>query len=413
MRSTTAKQIADSLEKLLKYCEANNWQGYDPYDGLTSKLFQLTPLKRSHFARLALIQLCKRSPVNFRRILGVRKDCNPKGVGLLLSSAVKLDFCLNERNRQHYVFRMASLLQEQSIKGYAGSCWGYNFDWQSRLFFIPKGTPNVVSTTFVANAFLDTYEALHIPEFLEIGRSSCNFILEDLNRTPGRCGFCFSYTPLDDCQVHNANFLAAALLARVYSYTKEDRLRDLARSAVEFSVSFQNEDGSWYYGNHPSQKWIDNFHTGYNLVALSDYICFSKDDVFEEALKKGFAYYRDNLFLADGTPKYFDRCVYPVDIHSAAQAIVTFVKLKDLDDSNLSRAKQIALWAIENMQDRRGYFYFQKHRLYTNRIAYMRWSQAWMVYALSLLLSESNSKAVIEEPTYADAIRDASSVLFG
>jgi hypothetical protein len=35
------------------------------------------------------------------------------------------------------------------------------------------------------------------------------------------------------------------------------------------------------------------------------------------------------------------------------------------------------------MQDSRGHFYFQKRRLFTNRIAYMRWSQAWMLKALA------------------------------
>jgi len=29
------------------------------------------------------------------------------------------------------------------------------FDWQARAFFVPVGTPNMVTTVFVANAFLD------------------------------------------------------------------------------------------------------------------------------------------------------------------------------------------------------------------------------------------------------------------
>ena len=33
-------------------------------------------------------------------------------------------------------------------------------------------------------------------------------------------------------------------------------------------------------------------------------------------------------------------------------------------------------WTIENMQDERGFFYFQKNRTFTSRIPYMRWSQA-------------------------------------
>ncbi|MFK7779187.1 MAG: hypothetical protein QM501_13860 [Gimesia sp.] len=55
-------------------------------------------------------------------------------------------------------------------------------------------------------------------------------------------------------------------------------------------------------------------------------------------------------------------------------------------------AEKIAQWAIDNMQDKkRGYFYYQKTRFYTNKIPYIRWSQAWMFYALALLLKEQST----------------------
>ena len=55
-------------------------------------------------------------------------------------------------------------------------------------------------------------------------------------------------------------------------------------------------------------------------------------------------------------------------------------------------AKKIAQWAIENMQDKEGYFYYQKTKWYTNRISYIRWSQAWMFYGLALLLAAQKNK---------------------
>jgi hypothetical protein len=51
-------------------------------------------------------------------------------------------------------------------------------------------------------------------------------------------------------------------------------------------------------------------------------------------------------------------------------------------------ARKIAKWAIENIQDKNGYFYYQKTRFYTNKISYIRWSQAWMFYALSLYIAK-------------------------
>jgi hypothetical protein len=84
-------------------------------------------------------------------------------------------------------------------------------------------------------------------------------------------------------------------------------------------------------------------------------------------------------------PRYYNRKTYPIDIHSAAEGIIVFTRLRELDAKNLDWAKRIALWTITNMQDPKGYFYFQKHRHYCNRIPYMRWSQAWMFKALVYL----------------------------
>jgi len=104
-------------------------------------------------------------------------------------------------------------------------------------------------------------------------------------------------------------------------------------------------------------------------------------DRYWENFEKGLQFYRQNFFLDDFTPKYYHDKVYPIDIHCPAQAIICFVKFGDI-----KFAQNIAIWTIENMQDSRGYFYYQKHRLYTNKIPYMRWSQAWMMYALNTLL---------------------------
>ena len=41
---------------------------------------------------------------------------------------------------------------------------------------------------------------------------------------------------------------------------------------------------------------------------------------------------------------------------------------------------------IENMFDKKGFFYYQQWPFITNRISYMRWSQAWMFLALSSLI---------------------------
>src|SRR5262249_35653986 len=80
----------EALLKLLAYCRANDWAGYDPYDALNSRLFIAAPFLNSRWPRLILTQALKRSPVNLRGLLAVPKTQNPKGLALCLSAVVKL-----------------------------------------------------------------------------------------------------------------------------------------------------------------------------------------------------------------------------------------------------------------------------------------------------------------------------------
>jgi hypothetical protein len=62
--------------------------------------------------------------------------------------------------------------------------------------------------------------------------------------------------------------------------------------------------------------------------------------------------------------------------------------MKDVDPRALEWAHMVAHWTIKNLRDPRGFFHYQRRRFYTVRIPYMRWSQAWMMYALSRLLEQ-------------------------
>jgi hypothetical protein len=46
-------------------------------------------------------------------------------------------------------------------------------------------------------------------------------------------------------------------------------------------------------------------------------------------------------------------------------------------------------WAMDHMWDDRGFFYYRILRTCTIKTSYMRWTQAWMFFALSMLVSES------------------------
>jgi hypothetical protein len=206
-------------------------------------------------------------------------------------------------------------------------------------------------------------------------------------------GLCFSYTETDDSQVHNANLLGAALLSRLYALTGEKAYRDVSLRAARFSAGRQNVDGSWPYGELPWQRWIDNFHTGYNLCALRSISGNLGTEEYDSRLRLGFEFYMGNFFREDGAPKYFHDRPYPIDIHNVAQSIITLLTLKDLDRGSVNLALSVFNWAVSHMRDDAGQFYYQALPLYSNKIPYMRWSQAWMLLALSTLLEHYNDDA--------------------
>ena len=56
--------IINSFLALKNYCEREQFKGWDPYDGLNSKVFQALPLlKKSALCRLVVIQGFKRCPL--------------------------------------------------------------------------------------------------------------------------------------------------------------------------------------------------------------------------------------------------------------------------------------------------------------------------------------------------------------
>ena len=377
-----------AFKQLHNWVDSENYKGWDPYDGLNSKLFRATPLKNNRFFRLAWIQLFKRNPINLRKIFLIKKDYNAKGLGLFLYSYCKLIdvdekiLGLSREEIKHNIDLLAEQLIKMISPGYSGACWGYNFDWQNRVFFQPYGTPTVVTTSFIANSFFEAFDVTGNQKYLDTALSSIDFVLKDLNRTKEKHGFIFSYSPLDNSKVYNATLLGVRLLARGYHYTKNDKYRKFAEQAILPIAKKQKNDGSWIYGEAMTQNWVDSFHTGYNLECLYDYAFYTKDSQFETYFNKGFDYYIKTFFLSNGKPKYYNNKLYPIDIHSPAQLIVTLSKTRKLNE-NILLATKVLDWTINNMQDKKGYFYYQLKPFISSKISYMRWAQAWMFYAFS------------------------------
>jgi hypothetical protein len=393
--ASNIQHLTSVFDSLDAWCRARGYAGHDPFDALNSSLFQATPLRRSRAARLAWTQIFKRSPVNLRPLALVPAERNPKGTALFALAALSRLRVLRTRETETEARSLLDDLIAARIETRHGAAWGYNFDWQSRAFFAPKGTPTVVPTAFAARALVEAAREFGDENYLRLARAACEFIMRELNRSDESADeLCFSYSPLDRTRVFNASLLAAETLASVGALTKEDELKREAVRAARYVVRRRHEDGSWRYGAQEFQSWSDNFHTAFVLTSLARVIecCDNCREEFSPVLESGFDFWRANFFRADGFPKFTPEHDYPADAHSVGASLVALAELKNLSPDALPLARQIAAWSVANLRDARGFFYYQRRKFFTVRTPYMRWSQSWMLYGLARLIETMKSE---------------------
>ena len=350
-------QISSAVDRLETWIEGEKFAGWDPFDALNSPI-----LSRLTFANRRVgqiwVQLLKRSPVNLRSLLRVPKGRNPKAAGLFLASYWRKYLMTQDEDHPKRAQLFAQWLGKNVSPGYLGSCWGYNFDWPNRVFFAPQGMPTIVGTATIGLAFMDILKLpaqSADPEFeqsaLQTARSACEFLLRNLHLTrPSADELCFSYTPLDQTCIHNANLLGGCLLAEVAAATSEPDLAAAAQASARYSANRQRRDGSWVYGEGSQYAWVDGFHTGYVLVALKRIGTALATAEFEQVVEQGYDYWRNVFFTQEGAPRYYSGSTYPIDAHSVAQAILTFLEFTDQDPQAGDHAARTALWAIKHMQ---------------------------------------------------------------
>jgi polysaccharide biosynthesis protein VpsJ len=372
-----------SINRLSGWLDENDLSAYDTFDGLSSPILRPLTL-RSEFLQTVLQQGVRRFPLNVRPLLGIPKSRSTKAMGFLARGFMRLHATTADTVWADKALSALEWLRNHQASGYSGACWGNHFDYQSRSFYLPKGVPTVVWTSLIGHAFLDAFEHFGTPAYLDVARSACTHIVRDLQAFKHGDSVCITYVPGLRCEVHNANTLGASLLARTSSFTGDAIYRDLARKSILYTVTHQQPEGSWYYGEKDNLHWIDNFHTAYVLDCLRHYSKATGDTAFDGAMWKGYTYWKRSFFLPDGTPKYYNHKTLPIDIQCCSQAIDTFVLFSDLDPEASAMAAAVAKWTIGNMQDKSGYFYYRRYsRWLVNKTPTLHWGQATMLCALA------------------------------
>jgi hypothetical protein len=383
----TLARVRESVHCLEAWIRNQDYAGYEPFDlvnspyiGQWSRKFPFSALIRQYGRRFAGLRI--------RKLLRVPVSKNCKALGLAMSGYCDLARCGEDWEKETKYLK--SELRRLRSPGEREFCWGYDWDAISLRAgnVMPAFSPNAVTTFFCADALLSMGHLYGDDEAVEMAQSAGRFFATRLNRSVNTKGeLCFSYTPGDQTRIYNSTALVSAFLARLAQQTGIDEYLSLAKRSLQYVANQQLPEGGWFYGASWRQKWIDAFHTAYNLDCLLEYQRLTGDLGFDDTIRRGYAYY-ERTFFPRRAPVYYHDRLFPVDIHCCSQAIITFCNFTSQDKTARARATDAAEWTLDNMQSSDGAFFYQRHRLWTNRMPYMRWSQSWMFKALARLQRE-------------------------
>lgn len=394
MANLNPKYIANSVESLYQWVRFNRYMGWDPYDGLNTRF--ITKVENPYIKILA-IQFNKYSPFNFRPILKIKEGIDVKGIALF-SQAYSILYGLTGQKKFKTELKWTiKFLIRNSLKEVYD-----HYLWSSHYFpvvgadkhTLAPDIPDIIGTSCAIKALSMASKILKKKSLLNYVQNSVEYIIKNMiSEYKGRKYIL--YTPFDQNRiVPDATALFLDAVSNGYGEEINGDMVYLVEGLVETLIALQKPNGSWphaiYINSNSEYNQID-YHQGFlidGLISVIRYIDGKDRNQLVKTINQAIDLYK-KTFLPNGQSYYRYPKRYPVDIHNQSQGIITFSKLYLYfnDPEYLQFAKKIALWTIENMQDNTGYYYYQKGRIITNKIPYMRWSQAWMMLALATLLN--------------------------
>jgi uncharacterized protein YyaL (SSP411 family) len=394
--------VWNSVNAFLLWLEKHTYESYDPYDiwgtkyGLWSRrLYYGNRLAGTPFvAPILLLEiLCPQA-----RQLFVTKQRFATADAQLVLAFLNLWRLTQDKTFLDKAAALARELEAYSIPGYSGHCWGYPFDWQHNQGLWKKNTPFITATPYCFEAFLGLHDATGDPFFLNVAASIARFVQNDLRDTPTSADAAAgSYSPIDNSKVINTSAYRAMVLFEAADRFASEEYRRTAQGNLNFILQTQRADGAWLYALDHGDQFIDHFHTCFVLKNLSKLNRRLGSEAVATAIRKGYAYYRQALYSADGLPRMYAikprTQIVRLEMYDFAEAINLGAVLRDEIPKAHDTAQKLAGVLCQQYQLPDGHF---ATRVYAGGIrhtqGYLRWPQAQLFHALTNLLAAGKAK---------------------
>lgn len=389
--------ILNSIEKFLVWKKAYGYSSYDQYDFWSSKygIWSKALYYKSKIAGAVFVAPIFVTEIFFpslRKLISSKKRI-PIGDAHFLSGYLNLYKYTSNEDYLKEAKIIAEELLKSSVPGFSGNCWGYPFNWMTTRGLWNSGVPLITTTAYCFEAFLELYDITKEEQYLKIAHSIFLFTLNDLKDTPidENTAAC-SYSPVDNSQIVNANAYRAYVLVEGAKRFKNDEALKKVKKNLNFILVNQNKDGSWLYAvNDRRDNFIDHFHTCFVLKNLFKANGILKDDRITSAIKRGFEFYRNNLFDKTGFPIPFAKLsrfnIVKTELYDYAESISLCIEVKDLDKEALQMKEKLIKRLIDDYQMKDGHF-VTRIGIFNirNKIPYLRWPQAQLFCTLTKCL---------------------------
>ena len=290
-----------------------------------------------------------------------------------------------------------NVLEETRCPNYEDYCWGYPFDWETRYGTFKMGTPLITTVPYVYEAFSAVYAIDSDPRWFRIMQSIANHAFtayRDMQTAPEAASCGYTPSPNDPCGVINASAYRAFLLTKAAIELSQPLYLDVARKNLNFVLSCQNEDGSWYYAIDGIRDFIDHFHTCFILKALTKIDLLTGTGDNANAIERGVNYYTKNLVDENLLPIPFSRrprlTVYRRELYDYAECINLSALLLGQYAGLDKILSTVVRDVLVRWQKRDGSFRSRELLVGWDNVPMHRWAQSQMFRSLCLLLSRLN-----------------------